>query len=80
MSKKRNRPASLAEAHGSAKYRLLGYKDAICVGDEFLRDNCQTWELVSKENCPFVGMGYNGYALVPMRRRLPNDEVSDAFH
>lgn len=59
----------------SATYRLLGSEDSICIGDEFLRDDCETWEMVSTANCTFVGERYDGSFLLPMRRRLPNEKA-----
>ena len=61
-----------ASSDGSAKYRLVSSQDAICAGDERLRDDCETWEVITNE---FVGTRYNGNFFVPMRRKVsPNHD------
>jgi hypothetical protein len=52
------------------KYRLLARHDKIRSDDEFLNDDCQTWEKVDRL---FVGHLYNGNFHVPMRRKVGSD-------
>lgn len=61
---------------GQVEYRLLGNQDAVCPGDQRLCDDCETWEVIDKKNCGFVGQRYDGNAFVPMRRKLQNGELS----
>ena len=62
-------PTPQTAAQDAERYRLLNLGvDVIQADDEFLSDDTTTW--ATDPNGVFVGMPYQGYALLPARRKL----------
>ncbi len=62
----------------SPRWRLLTEGDKIQVGDELLRDDCETWEAYEAYPDPghhFIGCGYTPNLFVPIRRRIIPENV-----
>lgn len=69
----RDASARRSAATCSPRWRLLTEGDKIQVGDEMLRDDCETWEAYEAYPAPghhFIGCGYTPNLFVPIRRRI----------
>jgi hypothetical protein len=61
----------------TAKYRLLTDNDTIQEGDEFLCEDCITWEAQIKPETysnHFLGCKFNPYLFMPHRRKIVIDK------